>query len=149
MNAATPGASPADNESASIAPHDAMPSSNATPAAALAATPAAMPAATLATTSTAALAATSAATSATTSATAKPDAANPRAFDTAKPRAFDAVPPPPFDATAFAPALAEFDEEGLTALGRVFQAQASTPAQSPAPAQVQPSHVEAIFPRVS
>jgi hypothetical protein len=49
-----------------------------------------------------------------------------------------AAPCPAFDAAAFAPPRAEFDEAGLTALGRVFQ------AQSPPPA-----HVEAIFPRVS
>jgi hypothetical protein len=48
-----------------------------------------------------------------------------------------------FDAAAFAPRLAEFDEAGLTALGRVFQ------AQSPPRAPASPSHVEAIFPRVS
>jgi|GEM_PF-4857465 len=63
--------------------------------------------------------------------------------DDAKPRASDAVPLPAFDASAFAPALAEFDEAGLTALDRVFQ------AQTPQPAQASPSPVEAIFPRVS
>jgi hypothetical protein len=47
-----------------------------------------------------------------------------------------------FDAAAFAPPLAEFDEAGLTALGRVIQAHAP-------PAHASPAHVEAIFPRVS
>lgn len=63
--------------------------------------------------------------------------------DDARPRIFDAAPLPAFDAAAFAPALAEFDEGGLTALDRVFQAQERPPAQA------LPSHVEAIFPRVS
>ncbi|HEY9404642.1 MAG TPA: hypothetical protein VIQ24_18435 [Pyrinomonadaceae bacterium] len=63
--------------------------------------------------------------------------------DDAKPRIFDAAPLPAFDAAAFAPALAEFDEGGLTALDRVFQARVRPPALA------SPSHVEAIFPRVS
>ncbi|HLL14275.1 MAG TPA: hypothetical protein VK388_04285 [Pyrinomonadaceae bacterium] len=63
--------------------------------------------------------------------------------DDAKPRIFDAAPLPAFETAAFAPALAEFDEGGLTALDRVFQ------ARVPPPAQASPSHVEAIFPRVS
>ena len=127
MVAAAPGDSPAIKEAAATATHEATPSFNATPAVALATTPAATPPATPA--------ATSAATPAVLSA-ARPDAA-------AKPRAFVAVPHPAFDAAAFAPVLAEFDEEGLTALDRVFQAQAPTPAQG------RSSHVEAIFPRVS
>jgi hypothetical protein len=48
-----------------------------------------------------------------------------------------------FDAVTFAPPLTEFDEAGLTALGRVFQ------PQPPAHAHASPAHVEAIFPRVS
>jgi hypothetical protein len=57
--------------------------------------------------------------------------------------ACEAAPLPAFDAAAFALRLAEFDEAGLTALGRVFQ------AQSPPHAPASPSQVEAIFPRVS
>jgi hypothetical protein len=72
------------------------------------------------------------------------EAAMPAApVDAALPGAFDAAPLPAFDAAAFVPALAEFDEAGLTALDRVFQAQTSPTAQAT------PSHVEAIFPRVS
>jgi hypothetical protein len=69
--------------------------------------------------------------------------ATPAALDAAPPRALDAAPLPAFDAAAYAPARAEFDEAGLTALDRVFQ------AQSPPAAQRPPSHVEAIFPGVS
>ncbi|HEV2881458.1 MAG TPA: hypothetical protein VGX24_09300 [Pyrinomonadaceae bacterium] len=47
------------------------------------------------------------------------------------------------EAATFAPPLTEFDEAGLTALGRVFQAQ-SRPS-----AHASPAHVEAIFPRVN
>ncbi|HEX8129785.1 MAG TPA: hypothetical protein VF527_11845 [Pyrinomonadaceae bacterium] len=78
-------------------------------------------------------------------------AATPNPFDAAPhdavvavPRALSAAAAPPlpaFDAAAFVPRLAEFDEAGLTALDKVFQAQ-STP-------HAPPSHVEAIFPRVS
>ncbi len=67
---------------------------------------------------------------------------NPAAFDAAAHAAFEAAPLPAFDAAAFVPRHAEFDEAGLTALDRVFQAQA-LPAAPPSP------HVEAIFPRVS
>jgi hypothetical protein len=74
---------------------------------------------------------------------ATPEAAAAATPDDAVPRASDAAPLLAFDAAAFAPAFAEFDETGLTALGRVFQAQASSPTQA------SPSHVEAIFPRVS
>ena len=70
-------------------------------------------------------------------------AAPPVALETAPPVALEAAPLPAFDAAAFALMPAEFDEAGLTALDRVFQAQA------PRPAPVPRSHVEAIFPRVS
>ncbi|HEX8633570.1 MAG TPA: hypothetical protein VF703_05400 [Pyrinomonadaceae bacterium] len=75
------------------------------------------------------------------------DAAAPRVFaatrDAVPARVFAAAPPAAFDAAAFAPRLAEFDETGLTALGRVFQAHQPPPPVPP------PSQVEAIFPRVS
>lgn len=68
----------------------------------------------------------------------------PRAACEDAPRAArEAAPLPAFDVAAFAPRLDEFDEAGLTALGRVFQAQSSPHAPA------SPSHVEAIFPRVS
>ncbi|MDQ1557110.1 MAG: hypothetical protein QOD32_170 [Pyrinomonadaceae bacterium] len=55
-----------------------------------------------------------------------------------------AAPPHVFDTAACcAPAFAEFDEAGLSALDRVFQAHAAPTAATPA------SQVEAIFPRVS
>lgn len=54
-----------------------------------------------------------------------------------------AAPPRAFDVAAFAPRLAEFDEAGLTALGRVLQAQNKTTAEASAP------HAEVIFPQVS
>jgi hypothetical protein len=48
----------------------------------------------------------------------------PRAASEDTPRAAcEAAPLPAFDAAAFVPRLAEFDEAGLSALGRVFQAQ--------------------------
>jgi hypothetical protein len=81
--------------------------------------------------------------------TISPDASAPIAepaaasLDTAPRAACEAAPLPAFDAAAFAPRFAEFDEAGLTALGRVFQ------AQSPPHAPASPSQVEAIFPRVS
>ncbi|HZG51900.1 MAG TPA: hypothetical protein VEZ40_07185 [Pyrinomonadaceae bacterium] len=67
-------------------------------------------------------------------------AASKRAtIDAAPTRVFDDAPRHAFDAAAFAPRLAEFDETGRTALGRVFQAEPLPP----------PSQVETIFPRVS
>jgi hypothetical protein len=60
----------------------------------------------------------------------------------ALPAALEATPLRAFDVAAFVPRHAEFDEAGLTALDRIFQAQASPP---PAPVSL----VEAIFPRVS
>ncbi|HEX9919676.1 MAG TPA: hypothetical protein VGA87_10940 [Pyrinomonadaceae bacterium] len=54
-----------------------------------------------------------------------------------------ATPHRAFDAAAYAPLLAQFDEAGLTALDKVFQAQ-SRPSL-----EASPSHVEAVFPRVS
>ncbi|MCA1564150.1 MAG: hypothetical protein LC803_00560 [Acidobacteria bacterium] len=59
------------------------------------------------------------------------------------PAAAVAAPCGAFDAATFAPPLTEFDEAGVTALGRVFQ------AQSPPPTRAPHAHVEAIFPRVS
>jgi len=55
----------------------------------------------------------------------------------------NAAPRPAFDANHFTPRLAEFDEAGLTALDRVFQAQRRPPAEGSL------SHVEAIFPHVN
>lgn len=65
----------------------------------------------------------------------------PALFAAAPPAVIEAAPLPAFDPAAFVPRLAEFDEAGLTALDRVFQAQASP--------RVPPSPVETIFPRVS
>lgn len=62
---------------------------------------------------------------------------------TVLPAAAVAAPCSAFDAATFAPPLTEFDEAGVTALGRVFQ------AQSPPPTHAPHAHVEAIFPRVS
>jgi hypothetical protein len=62
----------------------------------------------------------------------------------APPVALEAEPLPVFDAASFVPCRAEFDEAGLTALDRVFKAQA--PPQAPAASS---SHAETIFPRVS
>ena len=61
------------------------------------------------------------------------------------PAAAAAPPLPAFDHAAFTTSpLAEFDEAGLTALDRVFQA-----PPPPPPAAARPSHVEAILPRRS
>jgi hypothetical protein len=71
-----------------------------------------------------------------------PDPA-PAALETASPVVLEAAPLPAFEAAAFVPGFAEFDEAGLTALDRIFQARTSPPAPA------SPSPVEAIFPRVS
>lgn len=56
--------------------------------------------------------------------------------------AFEDDAQPAFAAADFTPPLAEFDKAGLTALGRVFQAQDAPPARASV------SRVETIFPRV-
>lgn len=74
-------------------------------------------------------------------ATPAPLSVAPAAFEALTHAAQEAAPLPAFDAVACAPALAEFDEAGLTALGRVLQAPSRTHASAP--------HAETIFPRVS
>jgi hypothetical protein len=71
--------------------------------------------------------------------------AKPAALPVATPEA--AAPRRAFDVAAFAPLLAEFDEAGLTALGRVLQAQTRTAAAEASPPPPPPSEV--IFPQVS
>ncbi|MDQ1593418.1 MAG: hypothetical protein QOG71_4045 [Pyrinomonadaceae bacterium] len=71
-------------------------------------------------------------------------AAPPASLAATPPDVCAAAPPNVFDTAACcAPAFREFDEAGLSALDRVFQAHAAPTAVPPA------SQVEAIFPRVS
>ncbi|MDQ1610651.1 MAG: hypothetical protein QOG00_582 [Pyrinomonadaceae bacterium] len=72
-------------------------------------------------------------------------AAPPASLAATPPDVRAAAPPHVFDTAAAccAPAFREFDEAGLSALDRVFQAHAAPTAAPPA------SQVEAIFPRVS